>query len=171
MRSFTGLCACGVLAACFLAVARADEEKVPLDKVPKAVLDAVKTRFPQAKLVSAEKETDKDKVVYEIAITDKDQKIEVTLTPEGKIVEIEKQIAVSDLPKAVADVAKAKYPKAEYKVIEEVFKVKDDKETLTYYELHLVTAAGAAVEVRIGADGKMLGTEEQNKVKKEEKGK
>jgi len=31
------------------------EEKVPLDKVPKAVLDAVKAKFPKAKLVSAEK--------------------------------------------------------------------------------------------------------------------
>src|SRR5262245_46733015 len=77
-----------VLGAFFVVVGRA-EEKVPLDKLPKAVVDSVKKRFPDAKLVSAEKEKDDNgKTVYEVAIKDKDQSIEVTLTPEGVIVEI-----------------------------------------------------------------------------------
>src|SRR5437879_2104073 len=84
------------------------EEKVPLDKLPQAVVDAVKAKFPKAKLVSAEKETDDGKTVYEVAIKNDKQSIEVTLTPEGKIIEIEKQIAAKDLPKAVADALKAK---------------------------------------------------------------
>ena len=32
---------------------RADEEKVPLDKVPKAVLESAKKRFPKAEVVGA----------------------------------------------------------------------------------------------------------------------
>ena len=35
-----------------LGTACADEEKVPLDKLPKAVLDAVKAKFPGAELLS-----------------------------------------------------------------------------------------------------------------------
>jgi uncharacterized membrane protein YkoI len=171
MRKFAGLLgACGMVAAfCLFTVAQADEEKVPLDKVPKAVVEAVKTRFPDAKLESAEKETKDDKTVYEIAIKNKNQKIEVTLTADGKIVEIEKQIAASDLPKTVSETLAAKYPKADFKVIEEVIKVKDGKEKLEYYEVHLVTAQGAAVEVQVTANGKILAEEKQDKEKKEEK--
>src|SRR5947209_5648528 len=42
----------------------ADEEKVPLDKVPKAVIEAVKKRFPRAELVGASTEKTGDKTVY-----------------------------------------------------------------------------------------------------------
>src|SRR5690242_18280066 len=69
------------------------EESVPLDKVPKPVLDAVKARFKDAKLTDASKETEDGKLTYEITVHDKGQQIDVTLTPEGEIVLIEKTIA------------------------------------------------------------------------------
>ncbi len=150
-----------------VAVARADEEKVPLDKVPKAVLDAVKAKFPDAKLVSAEKETEDGKTVYEIAIKNKGQSIEVTLTPDGKIVEIEKQIEAKDMPKAVTEALAAKYPKATYKMIEEVIKVKDGKEKLEYYEVLLVTAEKKKLEVSVTPDGKVTKEEDKSKEKKD----
>src|SRR5260221_1073112 len=105
MRSFqNGLCVVAMIGVLLASsTARADEEKVPLDKLPKAVVDAVKAKFPDAKLVSAEKELEDGKPVYEVAIKDKDQNIEVTVTPEGKIILIEKEIAAKDLPKAVAE--------------------------------------------------------------------
>ena len=47
--------------------ARADEEVIPLDQVPKVILDAVKAKFPEAKLDGATKEVGDDKkLVYEI---------------------------------------------------------------------------------------------------------
>ena len=147
---------------------RADEEKVPLDKVPKAVLDAVKARFPDAKLLSAEKEKEDGKTVYEIAVKNRGQNIEVTLTPEGTIVEIEKQIAAKNMPRAVAEALEAKYPKAEYKMIEEVIKVKDGKEKLEYFEVLLTTSGGKILEVGVAPNGKIVRTEDKSK-KKEEK--
>jgi hypothetical protein len=40
----------------FLALAAlADEVKIPVDKLPKKVVDAVKAKFPHAKLVGAER--------------------------------------------------------------------------------------------------------------------
>ncbi len=143
----------------------ADEEKVPLDKVPKAVLEAVKVRFPQAKVNSAEKETEDGKTVYEIAITEKEQNIEVTVTTDAKIVEIEKQIVAKDLPAGVARALEGKYPKATFKMIEEVWKVTDGKENLEYYEVLLVTQDKKKFEVSVTAEGKITKQEDKSNEK------
>jgi len=146
-------------------VLRADEEKVPLDKLPKVVVDAVKKRFPEAELVSAEKETEAGKTVFEVVIKDKGQSIEVTTTPEGVITEIEKKIEAKDLPKTVTGALEGKYPKATYKMIEEVIKVKDGKETLEYYEVLLVTAENKKLEVSVTSEGKFTKEEDKSKTK------
>jgi len=143
-----------------------DEEKVPLDKLPKAVTEAVKKRFPDAELVSAEKEKADDKTVYEVAIKNKDQKIEVTATEDGKIIEIEKEIEAKSLPKAVNETLEKKYPKATYKKIEEITKVKDGKDEPVYYEVLLETADKKKLEVSISAEGKV--TEEEDKSKEKD---
>lgn len=149
------------------------ERKVVLDKlprfllkVPKAVLDAVKNRFPQAKLVGTSKEFDEGKVVFEIAIQNNEQNIDVTLTAEGIFRSIEKEIAFLDLPKAVADAFDARYPKAVYEIVQEVVKVKDGKETFAYYEVLLTTTEGTSFEVQVAADGKLLKATNKGKEKK-----
>lgn len=148
-----------------VAVARSQEEqqeeKVPLDKVPKPVMEAVKARFKDAKVTGASKETEDGKLVYEVTIKDKNQNIDVTLTPEGEILEIEKEIAAKDLPKVVAKALADKYPKATYKIVEEIFKVEKKQEKLAYYEVLLTTADKKRLEVQVTAEGKIV---------KEEKG-
>jgi hypothetical protein len=144
----------------------ADEEKVPLDKAPKAVLEAAKKRFPKAEVVGVSKETEKDKTVYEVELKENGKTIDVTVTPEGVITLIEQQIDAKDLPKAVAEALEKKYPKATYKIIEAVYSVKEGKETLDYYETTLVTADKKEYEVKVLADGKIKDEEEK---KKEEK--
>jgi hypothetical protein len=139
---------------------RAAEEKVPLKKVPRAVLKAVKDRFPGAKLKGAGKEKEDDKVVYEINIEYKGFRIDVTVTPEGKIATIEKQIKYKDLPRAVSEAVEEKYPRATIKKTEEV--TKGDKIT---YEVLLVTQKKKTVEVVLDPKGKVVKTE----VKKEKK--
>jgi len=132
------------------------EEKVPLDKVPKAVLDAVKAKFPKAKLVSAEKEKEDGKLVYEINIKDDGKTVEVTVTPEGKIVSVEKTIKEKDLPEAVTEAFKKKYPGATVKLVEEV--VKGQK---VYYELQIVTKDKKKLEVEFDPKGKFLKEEKK----------
>jgi hypothetical protein len=136
------------------------EEKVPLDKLPKAVTDAVKAKFDGAELVSASKEKDNGKEVYEVAIKHKGSNIDVSLTPEGKIVSIEKEIAAKDLPKAVSEALDAKYPKATIKKLEEV--TENDK---IVYEALLVTAEQKTVEAVFDPSGKLV--KEEKKEKKE----
>jgi uncharacterized membrane protein YkoI len=136
------------------------EEKVPLDKLPRAVTDAVKAKFDGAELVSASKEKDNGKLVYEVAIKHKGSNIDVSLTPKGKIVSIEKEIAAKDLPKAVSEALDAKYPKATIKKLEEV--TENDK---VVYEALLVTAEQKTIEAVFDPSGKLV--KEEKKEKKE----
>ena len=152
-----------VLGALTAAMARADEEKeqkVPLDKVPKAVIDAVKAKFEDAELVSAQTEKEDGKLVYEINLKHKGHKIEVSVTPKGKIVSIEKTIAIKDLPKAVSEAVEAKYPKATIKVAEEV----TEGEKVSY-EIQLVTADKKKIEVVLDSTGKIVKEEKKDEKK------
>jgi uncharacterized membrane protein YkoI len=150
----------------FAAGARADEEKIPLDKVPKAVIDAVKAKFPGAELSKdAAKEEDKGKVEYEVTLKYKGYSYDVTATPDGKIVSIEKTIPEKELPKAVAAAVAAKYPKATIKIAEEV--TKGEK---VVYEVHLVTADNTMVEVVLDPAGKVISEEKAEKKEEKKKG-
>lgn len=148
---------------------RADEEKIALDKLPKAVLETAKKRFPKAELIEAAKETDGDKVEYEITLKDGETKYDVMFSPDGKITLIEKTIAAKDLPKVVADAVAEKYPKSTGKIYEEMTKVMDGKEVLAYYEVLLETADKKTWEVEVSPEGKILKTEEKKDEKKEDK--
>jgi uncharacterized membrane protein YkoI len=164
MRHFSWMSA-AVVVSVLVGMARADEEKVPLDKLPKAVSAAVKKRFPAAEVVSASKETEDGKTVFEVAIKDKGQKMDVSLTPEGTITEIEKTIAETDLPKATAAALKDKYPGATYQTVEAIIHVKDGKEALDYYEVLLTTADKKKWEVCVTAAGEIKKTEDKSKEK------
>ena len=83
------------------------------------------------------------------------------LTPEGKITLIEKVISAKDLPKVVAAALEEKYPKATYKVYEEMTKVIDGKEVLAYYEVLLETTDKKTLEVEVSPEGKILAEEKK----------
>jgi hypothetical protein len=142
-------------------LAFADEEKIALDKLPKPVLETVKKRFPKGELLGASKEVENGKTLFEVELKDGGKKIDVMVTLEGVITVIEKQIAATDVPKAVKESIDKAYPKATWKVIEEVIAVKEGKETLDYYEVLLETADKKKVEVKIAVDGKIKGKEEK----------
>ena len=164
MRTLCGWFSSIAFLACFVMVAVGDEEKVDLDKLPPKIVDAVKTKFPDAKLIKASKEKENNETIYELNVKNGDQNIDISLKEDGTIVEIEKEIKATDLPKAVSEALEAKYPKATHKKIEEVIK-KDKPE---YYEVVLVTAEKKTFEVVVDPDGKIL-KEEGKEKKKEEK--
>jgi hypothetical protein len=140
---------------------RADGEDVPLDKVPKVVLEAAKKRFPKAEVVGASKEKDKDKTVYEIEMKLDGKTIDVTLTADGVITDIVREIEVKDLPRAVVAALMKRYPKATYKSVEAVYSVKDGKEKFTHYDVLLATADKKEIEIEILANGKITSEEVQ----------
>jgi hypothetical protein len=151
------------------APARADEEKVPLDKAPTAVVEAAKKRFPKAEVVGVSKETENGKTVYEVELKQGGKTTDVTLTPEGVITLIEQQIDAKDLPKAVSGALEQKYPKAAYKLVEAVYAVKGGKESIDFYELLLATTDKKELEVQVLPDGKIKNEEEKKAGAKDEK--
>jgi uncharacterized membrane protein YkoI len=151
LGSFLGV---ATLALLLGSAVRADEEKVALAKVPGPILAAVKKQFPGAKLVAAGKEKEDGKTVYEVSLQYKGHNYDVTATPEGKVVEVEKEITAGDLPKAVKGALDARYPKATLKKVEEI--TKDDK---VAYEVLLVSAEKKTIEIKLDSRGKVLETE------------
>ena len=154
---------CGAVVLVGAALVQADEEKVPLNKLPKAVVMAVKKRFPKLEMTGASKEKEGKKVVYEVSLKKDGKNIDVTLTETGAITSIEQEIAFKDLPKAVAKTFEAKYPNAKYEIVESVTKVADGKETLEYYEATLVAADRKKWEVKVLTDGKFKSAEAKDK--------
>lgn len=139
----------------------ADEEKVPLDKLPKAVAEGMKKRFPKGEMKSAVKEVADGKMTYEVALVDGTTKYDVNVTADGVITGMEKELAVKDLPKVVTDTVKAKYPKGVMTKGEEVIKVKDGKETLEYYEVFVDDGDKKNIEVEVLPDGKLKPAEKK----------
>lgn len=154
-----------ILVCTLAGTAAAQEEKVTLDKLPRAVSGAVKKRFPTAEMASASKETEDGKTVFEVTIKDKGHNIDVSVTPEGMITGFEKAIDAKDLPKPVTAALREKYPGATYELYEEVYHVKDGKESLDYYEMLLTAKDKKKWEVCVSADGKI--TKEEDKTKKD----
>ena len=144
------------------AAAQGDDkaEKVPLDKVPKAVMDAIKGRFPGADISSVEKEKENGKIVYDVELKHQGRKYEMDIQEDGTIVEIEKEVPAKDVP-AITKAVEAKYPKATIQEIMEVNKVKGKQETPDHYEVTLVTAAKKKLEVVVSLDGKSVKAEKE----------
>ncbi len=146
------LCAVAIMACG--AVSWAGEEKIALDKLPKAVTESIKKRFPKGEMASAVTETVDKKTTFEITLKDGGSRFDVNINDDGTITGFEKEVAIKDMPKAVVAAAVAKYPNAKQKKGEEVYKVADGKETLAYYEV-IFEIDGKDVEVEVLADGKL----------------
>src|SRR5579859_1807738 len=115
-------------------------EKIAPDKLPQKVKGAIKARFPEAEITSAEKELEDGKVVFDIELKSKGKKYEMDIKEDGTIIEIEKEVAAKDLPEVVTKAVEAKYPKSTIKEAMEVNKVEGTKETPVNFEITIETA-------------------------------
>jgi hypothetical protein len=172
MRRFFGRLGVSALFALALMATAAQsggtkEEKITPDKLPKKVLEAVKSWFPEPKFTSLTKETTGDKVVYDLEFTYKGRKYEMDIKEDGTVLEIEKEVAAKDLPAAVAKALKSKHPKATVKDVMEVNLVTGKNLKLDHYEVILETAGGTTMEVTVSPDGKKVGGGEGKKKDKE----
>lgn len=160
----------GVLGLCLLigtALWGADEEKVSSDKIPKAVMDALLSKFPKAKVDKCTKAKEGDDVVYDIEFKEGTRKCEADIKENGGYINFEKAIEAKDLPKAVKDAIEKKYPKFSLKETMEETEVTGKDEKLSAYEVVLETADKTEVEVRVSPQGEIL--EDTGEVKPKDK--
>jgi hypothetical protein len=138
-------------------------EKVAADKLPALVVEAVKKKFPKAEIKGGSKSETDGKVTFEVTLKENGKNIDVSTDDKGAISQIEKEMAMKDLPKSVAEAFEKRHPKATYKIIEAVIKVTDAKDSLEYYEAVVTTTEGKIFEVEITPDGKFKGESEKKK--------
>jgi hypothetical protein len=62
--------------------------------IPEIILKAFQSEYPEAKITGFEQETVDSLTVFEIECTDGDTKKDVILSTEGKIIQVEQEIAV-----------------------------------------------------------------------------
>jgi len=133
------------------AAAGGDEDIKPSD-LPSAVTDAIKAKFPQAQVKSAEKGEEEGKPIFEVTIINDKHSIDVTLSPKGEILSMEKTLKMSELPKGMKKSLNAKYPHSTVKLIEEVW----EHDKLTGYEGTIITTEKKSVEVNFDSKGKLI---------------
>lgn len=141
----------------------ADEEKVDLAKLPAKVSAAVKDKFQGAELVSASKESEDGKLLYEVQIKHQGKVVEVTLTEDGTIHEVETTIDPKDLPAAVTAALNKDYPTATIRKAETI-----EKGGKTDYEVLIVTTDKKTVEIKYDKDGKVVEKEDKTGKKDDE---
>src|SRR5438876_1848489 len=82
---------------------RAQEEAVPQDKIPKAVMDALLTKFPKAKIDKCTKAKEGNDIVYDIEFKQGSRKCEADIKEDGTFINYEMAIEARDLPKVVSE--------------------------------------------------------------------
>ena len=92
--------------------AMADETKIDVKDLPKAVVKAAMKAFPEAKIVGAAKETEDGETIYEVEMKLDGKSIDLAIDDEGEIEEVEKEIEVEDLPRAVIKAVREEVPEA-----------------------------------------------------------
>ncbi len=99
-----------------------DSEPQPLalNQVPKAVVNAVMAKYPNAKPQSAAQGVEDNRPFIDVHILVNNQKIWVTCDPKGPIRVIDREITLKDLPAAVTAALNKKYPQAKIRLVNEI---------------------------------------------------
>ena len=137
--------------------AQAQEKPVPLDRIPTEIVDALLSRFPNARIDKCTRTSEGGAIVYDIELHQKNgRRAEADIKEGGVYVNYEQEIDASDLPRAVRDAIDKKYPKSILKENMQETEVKGKSERLSAYEIVLETAGHKRVEVRVSPEGKIL---------------
>ena len=138
-----------------------------LDKIPQAVMEGLKAKFPQAEIHKWSVEQEGEIKVYDIEFTQDGRNCEADIKEDGSIQSWEKAIEITDLPDAVKGAAEAKYPGSNIKEIMQVMAVTGALDSLEGYELAFATSDTTEVELTVAPDGSIL--EESGMMEPEEK--
>jgi len=155
MKTSLRILTSAALFAFLTSAAWATDEKVDATKLPQAVAKTLDARFPGATITTATKTKEKGEVIYDIEMTRDGRKHEMDVREDGSIVNFENQIAPDELPAAVTEAVRAKYPKSRIKEAMAVMVVKEQKDTVEEYEVLIETASKKERELTVSPDGKI----------------
>jgi hypothetical protein len=149
---FVAMAASGLLLA---GTASAQEKKIKRSDLPPAVEKTVSAQSEGATIKGFSTEKEKGQTLYEVEMTVNGHGKDITMAPDGSIVEIEEQVALDSLSSEVKAGLQAKAGKGKILKVESLTK----KDKLVAYEAQVETN-GKKAEVQVGPDGKPLDHEE-----------
>ena len=135
--------------------ASAQEKKIKRSDLPPAVEKTVAAQSAGATIRGFSTEKEKGQTLYEVEMTVNGHSKDISIAPDGTIVEIEEQVALDSLSPEVKAGLQAKAGKGKILKVESLTK----KDKLVAYEAQVDTD-GKKSEVQVGPDGKPLDHEE-----------
>ena len=141
-----------ILAVLTAAPVMAAERKMELKDLPEAVRITVLEQSQDGKIRGLAHEIDKDKRPYEAELTlASGKKKDVLIDASGKVIEVEEQVALADLPPAVKAQLERSAGKGKIGTIEAL----TQEGVLTAYEAE-VTEAGRMTDIKIAPTGSLI---------------
>ena len=156
MKRFIKLLAFAGLIMVWINACAQQKEQPDLQQIPSEVMEALKAKFPESEIEEWTKELEGDIVIYDFEFTQSGQKFEADIKEDGTIHNWEKAVTVKDLPEAVLNTIKEKYPSASLTEIMEITALSEGKEQMEGYEIVLKTSGKELTEVTVAPDGMIL---------------
>jgi len=144
-----------VAALSLTTIAVAQEKKIQRADLPPAVEKTVVAQSQGATIKGFSQEKENGQTYYEAEMTIGGHSKDVTIDPNGAVVEIEEQVALDSLPSAVKDGLQAKAGAGKIIKVESLTK----HDQLVAYEAKVQTD-GTKKEIQVGPDGQPLAHEE-----------
>ena len=149
-KIFVRLSLAAVLVSLLSVAALAQDVKLKKKQVPRAVIAAFESAYPQATVRGYAREKENGRVYYEVESVEGQTTRDVLYNPDGTVAEIEESMAVGDLPAAAAEALRAKYPGAVITSAERI-----TRGDVTEYEAH-AKMGKKRVSMEFDASGKPL---------------
>ena len=126
------------------------ETDIDVAQVPAAVMDAAKKALPGGQVTGAEYEIVGKKRAYEVKMSKGGIGYEFVFTPDGKLIESEKEIRRAEAPKGVVEAGLAAVPGSTFKSVEVI-----EREGRKTYHVK-ATKAGASYKMVVSPDAKLI---------------
>ncbi len=140
---------------CLATPSFAAESKITKSDLPPAVRKTAEQQSVGSTVVGYSKDRENGKLEYEVQTISNGHSKDVTIAPDGQLMEVEEQVMMSSLPADVQAGLQNKAGKGKITKIESITK----HGALVAYEAQ-VSTAGKHSEVQVGPDGKPLNHEE-----------
>ncbi|HEY6350496.1 MAG TPA: hypothetical protein VI636_13905 [Candidatus Angelobacter sp.] len=143
------------LSLLFAAGLSAQEKHVQKSDLPAAVQKTADEQSKGATVKGYNKEIENGKVEYEVELMVNGHSKDVSMDPQGTVLEVEEEVALNSLPPAVSEGLRQKAGKGTIRKVESLTK----HGTLVAYEAQVLTG-GKRSEIQVGPDGKPLDHQE-----------
>ena len=118
--------------------------------MPRAVISAFESAYPQATIRGFAREKENSKVYYEAESGEGQKTRDVLYNPDGTVAEIEESIPAGDLPADAREALRAKYPGSVVTKVERI-----TRGNVTEYEAH-AKLGKKSVSMEFDSSGKPL---------------